>query len=62
VVWSRSDARWEQFLRRYARYSGKAQYWQLRENRAGLLPQAYAVLGFARRKVLRALGARRQGK
>jgi len=62
VVWSRSDARWEQFLRRYARYSGKAQYWQLRENRAGLLTQAYAVLGFARRKVLRALGARRQGK
>ncbi len=62
VVWSRPDARWEQFLRRYARYSGPAQYWQLRENRAGLFAQVYAVLGYARRRALRALRARRPGR
>lgn len=62
VVWNRPDARWEQFLRRYAGYSGEAQYWQLRENRAGLFAQVYAVLGFARRQSLRWLRARRPAK
>lgn len=59
VVWNRPDARWEHFLRRYARYSGAAQYWQLRENRANLFEQIYSYLGFARRQTLRWLRWRR---